>query len=222
MTRRWIVLFCALSFATATPTMAQAAPWNTVDPDTEELTYDDLVNELSRKKRQVRATPTADPFDTVKIHAGLGSVSSFSTFVINGQSVSRYQNGMQIAVGVDLFSDVWFSEAAWRNFGETHVGSEQHMLRELDLKIGYRGKLEGPWAYRLQSGLAQRHLRLDDTIRNIRIDETMPGVFFGAGATASVSPVVSVNFDVTGRTPVIGQTVDKGSVDFNLELKLSL
>lgn len=202
--------------------MAQAAPWNSSDPDTEELTYDDLVNELSRKQRQVRSPTARDPFETVKIHAGLGSVSSFSTFVIDGKSAARYQNGMQIAIGVDLFSDVWFSEAAWRNFGETRSGTEEHLLRELDLKIGYRGDLQGPWSYRLQSGLAQRHLRLSDPSRALNIDETMPGLYLGLGTSARLSPVVSLNFDVSGRTPVINQTVDKGSIDFALEFKLSL
>lgn len=218
MTRRWIVLLCAILI----PTIVQAS-WGTASTDTEELTYDDLVNELSRKNRRMKSRAgQGDPFETVKIHAGIASVSSFSTFVFGGRSHSRYQNGMQIAVGVDLFSDVWFAETAWRNFGETRSGLETHYLRELDLKIGYKNHLEGPWKYRLQTGLAQRHLRLDDPSRDLRIDQTMPGLYLSAGAMANLSPIVSMGFDVSGRSPVVGETVDKGSVDLSIELRLSL
>lgn len=214
--------FLLISFfvAALAPTIAQAAP---MEDGSEELSYDDLINQLSARKKHLQTRSVADPFDEVKVHAGMGLVNSFSTFQLAGHNVSRYQNGLQLAIGVDLFSDRWAAEAAYRNFGITTVGPEEHRLRELDLKFAYRQRFpEGPWGYRLQGGLAQRQLRLTDPTLGYDIDDTTPGLLIGMGLGLQMSPMMSMGFDFTGRAPVIGRTADKGALDFCIELKASL
>lgn len=210
----FFVLFVAS--LTVNPTSAQAS-----DEGYEEVGYDQLVNEISRSHR--RATPEKpDAFDQVKIHAGFGQINSFSTFNVNGKSATRYENGLQISMGVDLFSDKWLGEAAFRNFGMTTSGSETHYLKELDLKLAYHDALNGPWQYRLQGGLSHRYLEFKDSAKNFETKETTPGILAGAGLILQMNKVLSLGFDVTGRSSVLGQSTDRSSLDFGAELKVSL
>jgi hypothetical protein len=197
------------------PTMVQA------DELVQEVTYEDLVQELSARQRPITKS-VESPFDSVKLHAGLGLVNSFSTFRIREKNSSRYQNGMQLSVGVDLFSPNWMAEAAWRNFGLTRQGSEEHYLREMDLKLAFHDAIDSHWNFRVQGGLAHRSLRLTDPQNEYSIDENTPGVLASGGLILQMSPMTSLNFDLGGRVPVISNSVDKGSIDFALELKLTL
>lgn len=191
------------------------------DDGAEELTYDDLVNALASRQKRLQK-PEASAFDDVRVHAGFGLVNSFSTFEIAGKTATRYQNGLQLSAGVDLFSRNWFAETAWRNFGQTKNGSEEHNLRELDLKFGYRDRIDKMWSYRLQAGLADRSLHLSDPAKDIRIDDTTPNVLASGGVALDINSHASLNFDAAAKTPVIGRTADKGSFDFALDLKVSL
>lgn len=209
-------LFALLLFA-AIPTMAQSAP----DSDVEEMTYEDLVDALAARQKRFEPREKS-AFDDVRIHAGLGMVNSFSNFRLLGKNAARYQNGMQLSIGVDLFSPNWFSEAAWRNFGLTTHGPEEHTLRELDLKLGYRDIMEGQWSYRIQGGLANRMLKLSDPTRGLSIDEVTPGFVGGLGASLEMNRSTSLNFDLSGRAPVVGDAVDQGGFDLTIDLKVSL
>lgn len=206
-------------FALLSPTIVHAV----VRGDgSEELTYDDLVNELAAKQHRLRAKSAASPFDDVRVHADFGLMNSFSTFAIGGKNVTRYQNGLQLSAGVDLFSPNWFAETAWRNFGLTVNGPEEHNLRELDMKFGYRDRLNSTWSYRLQAGLADRTLRISDPTNGIAIDDTTPCALGAGGIVLEMGPHASLNFDGSVRAPMIGRTADKGSWDFAIDLKVSL
>ncbi|MBX2989249.1 MAG: hypothetical protein KF802_15280 [Bdellovibrionaceae bacterium] len=211
-----IVLSCLVAFSCLT--MVQSAR---ASEEVEELSYEDLVEQLSSRQK-AQAPPAGSPFDEVRIHPGLGFVNSFSSFQVDGKNLSRNQNGMQLSLGVDLFSPNWMAEVAWRNFGETRAGAEEHYLRELDLKFLHRSPIDANWDYRLQGGLAQRQLRLTDEAKNIRISDDTPAVLGSIGAAARLNSLSSLNFDLGARSPVVGRTADKGSVDFSVELKISL
>ncbi|HRO68682.1 MAG TPA: hypothetical protein PL182_14005, partial [Pseudobdellovibrionaceae bacterium] len=160
--------------------------------------FDDLVNELSARQRRNEGVAAESPFDKIQIHGGMGLINSFSTFQIDGKNSARYQNGLQLSMGVDLFSPNWVAEVAWRNFGLTRDGSEEHSLKEFDLKLGYKDRIEGPWSYRLQSGLAQRELKLTDSMKNIRVEAATPAILASAGAILGMSanaPFISKSAD---------------------------
>ena len=214
---KWIFIACLLllPFGTKAQSHSDAS-------DSEELSYDDLVNELSARQRKQQGIAAESPFDRIQIHGGMGLINSFSTFQIHGKNAARYQNGLQLSMGVDLFSPNWVAEVAWRNFGLTRDGSEEHTLKELDLKLGYKDRIEGPWSDRLQSGLAQRDLKLTDPSRNVRIETTTPALIASASAILEMSKNASLHFEGGGRAPVVDRTSDKGSLDFSLELKISL
>ena len=91
-----------LIFLFIAPTFAQAA----TSSEAQEVTYDDLVSELASRKKKL-TVHEVNPLDEVKIHGGFGMINSFSAFEIAGQKINRYENGMQLSAGVDLFSPNW-------------------------------------------------------------------------------------------------------------------
>lgn len=214
------LLMMTLLIAFSVTTKAQSS--FSSNDEVEELSYEDLVDRLSAKQRLNVSRQVDSPFDRIQIHGGVGIVNSFSTFRIQGKNEARFQNGMQLSAGVDLFSPKWMTEVAWRNFGLNRSGTEEHSLTELDLRVGYRDLIEGPWHYRLQSGLTQRNLRLIDEVQGYEITAQTPALLASAAAILKFSPNASLQIEAGGRAPVIDRTADKGSLDLMMELKISL
>jgi hypothetical protein len=190
--------------------------------DYEEVGYEDLVRQISAKKKSYETKPEVQPFDQVMIHAGLGYVNSFSEMVVNNRNVQRYQNGMELSVGVDLFSDQWFAESSFRNFGVTNYGSEELILKELDLKIGYKNHLQKPFMFRIEGGLANRYLHISDSVQNYGADDTTPMLMGQAGLAAQLSPNISLGLDFSAKSTLVTHTADKSAFDFTFGIKASL
>ncbi|MFP5520014.1 MAG: hypothetical protein ACLGGX_08935 [Bdellovibrionia bacterium] len=187
----------------------------------EEISYEDLVEKLSAKKSKYVPT-TEDPFLGVQIHTGIGFVNSFSYFKINDQVLNRHQNGVQLSLGMDLFSPQWFSEASFRNYGLTETGSEEWTVREFDLRIGYKEQLDGPWGYSLHTGLANRFFDLRDRVKDINESGQTPAMMIGLGVTAKVHRQLQFGFDVINKSPIVGDSADKGSLDLTVKVSASL
>lgn len=200
-----------LALAIACPTLVLAA-------DVEEVSYDDLVNQLNRKKQSYKQSAAHDPFDTLKIHAGLGLITSANQVSTTKGSSTRYQNGFQLSVGIDLFSPEWAAEAALRNFGQASTGSETRSLREFDLKMMNRGSLSSAVGYRLGAGLGTRYLKIEDGAQNISVnDSTATAIIFG-GFEAFASKNMSLGIETGFRTALMNDTADKGSLDMMIRL----
>lgn len=190
--------------------------------DYEEIGYEDLVRQIGAQKRGLESSRQTHPFDEVRIHSGVGYVNSFSQMQINSRNVQRYQNGIQLALGVDLFSKNWFAETSFRNFGLTTYGSEELLLKELDLKLGYKDDIRPNLGFRLQGGLANRYLKINDGSNGVNVDDTTPMMTGSAGIIGQINQYLGFGFDVSGKSALISRTADKSAIDFTLELRASL
>lgn len=190
----------------------------TKNDDSEELSYDQLLQELHQQKSQI-IDDSISTFDAIKIHAGLGYVNSFSQFFVNDTTLERYQNAIQLSLGVDLFSHNWFSEGAFRNYGLTQRGSESIYLKQLDLKIGYKDVIQGPWSFFLTTGLSTRYLDYTDTTKGISISNTTPSLMGSLGILAQLNPNLNFSVETTGRGALIRNTADRSSIDFLMKLE---
>lgn len=175
-----IVLIVAAFFFAST--LVQAAPAAN-SADYEEVSYDDLLNELNAKKKTMIRTQS-NSLDATRIHAGIGYANTFSNISTQQQNFSRHTSGIQLSVGMDLFSTNWYSEGVFRNYGLTSSGSEELTLREVDLKIGYTNRLESIWNYSISSGLSNRFMRFVDPTRNIDVDDVTPSLIISTGFSA--------------------------------------
>lgn len=209
----WLILMA--------PTLVQATTSSLTNKEYEEVSYDDLLNELSAKKRNFTAVKHSS-FDDVRLHTGIGYSNSLTNINAQNQNLTRFATGIQLSVGMDLFSPNWYSEGVFRNYGLTTLGTEEMSLREIDLKVGYTNNLEGIWSYSLSTGLSNRFLRFSDPSQNIDIDDTTPSLAISSGFIAQIHKNVSLGAELSARSAIINRTSDKSSLDFALRLNTSL
>lgn len=200
------------------PTLVQAKDSNS---DYEEVSYDDLVNELKQRKQKLTRIENSS-FDEVRLHAGIGYTNSFTNISANNQNYNRHATGIQLHVGMDLFSPNWYSEGVFKNYGVTSYGTEELTLREIDLKLGYTNKLESIWNYSISSGLSNRFLHFSDSTRNVDVNNTTPSLIIATGFSAQVHKNFSIGAELTSNMPVVNRTADKNSFDFAFRLTTSL
>ena len=193
-------------------TLVQAAT-----PEFEEVSYDDLVNQINLKKSSISEN-SHDPLDELKIHAGFGLISSANSVSIQGQDSFKYQNGFQISLGIDLFSNNWAAETVLRNFGQAGSGSETRSLREFDLKLIRRDFLSGNLSYRLGAGIGNRILKVDDSSQNISVNDNTPCAVLFGGFDSYISKSLSVGIEASLHSSMVNQTADKNSGDLTLRL----
>lgn len=195
-------------------TIVQAADYN-------EVTYDDLLSELRSKTNKIQAKSFSS-FDDITIHAGIGYINSFTQLSYEGSQFVRYQNGIQLAMGVDLFSPFWYAEGVFRNFGVTEYQQEELSLREFDLKLGFKNQLRGPIYLNIGTGLANRYLNFSDSSKQIKFNSSSPNWIITAGIYGQLFKMLSLGVELGAKNAVIPKTYDKGSFDFTLRLSTSL
>lgn len=202
-----------ISLLILTSTLVQAAE------DYQEVSYDDLVNQLNKKKTSV-IRGANDPFDNIQLHAGFGLITSANNVNTGGsRDVLKYQNGFQLSLGIDLFSPNWTAETALRNFGQARSGTETRSLREFDLKLMHRDSLGSDKAgFRLGAGIGNRYLKIDDPDNGININDNTPTALFFGGIDAFASKNLSLGIEAGVRTSMINQTADRSAVDLTVRM----
>ncbi|MGE5086734.1 MAG: hypothetical protein ACM3MG_10570 [Bacillota bacterium] len=200
----------------STSTMVQAASGR----DYEEVSYEDLVGELSHKKDIL--TQSQNSANAPKTHIGIGYANSFSNIAANGQNFNRYSSGVQLSYGMDMGSPRWYTEGIFRNYGSNSNGTEDFSLRDLELKAGYTNIIQNIWNYSLSTGLSTRFMKFSDSSRNINVDETTPSLVVSSGIFAQIHRNVSIGAEVSARTAMTNKPADKDSFDFAFRLNTSL
>lgn len=207
--KSWMRLLCAVSIGILFSTTLVRAT-----EEVKEIGYDELVQQLNQKKSRVIKS-SSDPFDQLKLHAGLGLLTSMNTVNTGGgKDLQKYQNGFQLSLGIDLFSPVWVAEAAIRNFGQAKSGTETRSLREFDLKFMNKDYISSGTGYRLGAGLGTRYLKISDG--DLNIDESTPTALIFGGLDVYASKSVSIGFEGGFRTSMVNRNADKGGMDLSL------
>lgn len=183
----------------------------------EEISYDDLVNQLHQKKSSLIEN-AHDPLDSNILHAGFGLITSANSVNIRGDNTIKYQNGFQLSLGIDLFSPQWAAEAALRNFGQAHSGTESRTLREFDLKLMHRDLLSANTGYRLGAGIGNRYLKINDEVNGISVEDNTPTSIFFAGFDFIANKNMSVGIETGLRMSMINSTTDRNAADMMLRL----
>ncbi len=155
------VIFSAFSIC-ATTANAQSQ----YQDEEEGMDYDTLLQKLSRREI-ADTTPQTDPFENIKIHTGVGLTNStFSLHHPNGDSTFASQRGIQVSLGIDLFSKNWLAEGTFRNFGDSRYENANIGMKEFDLKLLYQSRLASAWAYRIGGGIAARYMNINYSGKN--------------------------------------------------------
>lgn len=207
-----LILF-STSFAVFSSSSSLAA-----NNDGEEIRYEDLVNQLTAKRKASISRSTPDSLDNLKIHAGFGLIGSANSVNINGSNSIKYQNGFQVSLGIDLFSPEWASEVDMRNFGQTKSGTETRSLREFDLKFMNRAMFNSIYGYRLGAGIGNRYLKIEDERNEISINDNTPAGLMLFGLDSMINKNMSVGIEGVFHSSLISRTADRNSLDMTLRL----
>ncbi|MBO9666661.1 MAG: hypothetical protein J7501_07580 [Bdellovibrio sp.] len=217
MTKLKTFQFALISLVTFT---APTIVWATSNSDYTEVSYDDLVNELSRKK------DTADQAERAvnagKAHLGIGYANSFSSISAAGKTFSRHTSGVQVSAGMDLGSPRFYTEGIFRNYGTNDSTTESFSLRELDMKLGYTNVIENIWNYSLATGLSTRFMKYTNSETHGSIDQVTPSLVISSGIFAQIHRNISIGAEISGRTAMINNAQDKDSFDFAFRINTSL
>ncbi len=217
------ILFSLVATILMSTTLVQSAVAAT---DYEEVSYDDLVNQLHEKKNSYRFEGN-DPFQQNKIHVGFGLLTSMTNTEYDGGKSMKYQNGFQLSLGIDLFSPIWAAEGNLRNFGQAHSGTETRSLREFALKLMHRDRFNGArdslngggsLGYRAGFGVGNRYLRISDDINGLVVNDNTPAMVFFGGLDAYASKNFSIGIETDYHASLVGNTADKGALDFTFRL----
>ncbi|UYL08474.1 hypothetical protein B9G69_015630 [Bdellovibrio sp. SKB1291214] len=217
MTKLKTIQFAMVSIATVfSSTMVLAAS----GADYTEVSYDDLVNELSQKKSTYEQT--VKDANGPQSHIGIGYVNGFTNISTGGESFNRHTSGIQLSAGRDLSSRNIYGEVIFRNYGSNDGANEEFSLRELEAKVGYTNQIEGVWNYSVSSGLSARMLKYSNPSKDMSVDETNPSLVIASGIFAQVHRNISVGIEGSARTAMVNKPSDKDSFDFAFRLNTSL
>ncbi|MEK2690638.1 hypothetical protein [Bdellovibrio sp. GT3] len=194
--------------------------WAASGSEYKEVSYDDLVNELSQKKssfEQVKKDANGP-----QSHIGIGYVNGFTNISTEGESFNRRTTGVQLSAGRDLGSRQTYAEAIFRNYGSNDSFNDEFSLRELEGKVGYTNQIEGLWNYSISGGLSARMMKYVNSSKDLHVDETTPAVVVSSGIFAQLSKHISIGVEGSARTALVNKPSDKDSFDFAFRLNTSL
>ncbi len=177
--------------------------------------YDEIVNKLSAYENSKLTDNQAYRSEIrtfSRAHIGLGVAQTFFDADATAlDSNMQNQGGLIINVGVDVLNSSWGLEGSYANFGTQNLANSQIKLREFNIKGLYKPSLNKTWSMRMGLGVSSRFL----DINNPQTSESYktPSGLFLFGLDSYVSQFVSVGADLSFKTAMIHETIDKNSVD---------
>ncbi|WP_413287907.1 hypothetical protein [Bdellovibrio sp. HCB337] len=185
----------------------------------QEVTYEELVNELNTKKSTVERKQKA-PLSAISL--GVGYVHSMTQLNIRHKTSERSQNGLQVAGSMHLDSPNLYAEGVFRNFSGSSITREDLQILQMDGRLGFTNDIVNLWKLNLFTGFSGRLIQASNDQQNYNVNEFTPSLTVGASAMASIHKNVRLGLEVGGRTSILGKNTDKNSVDFALRLDTSL
>lgn len=218
MTTKKLVLFSV--FAAISLCFARAS-WADVDdendyasPDTETQNYDEIVKDLSRvpvqaKSRAKIAASTTSSFENTTIHAGVAYANMFETVDTPTGKIYVGQPGIQVSLGIDLFSEHLSSEGTLLTFGDQTYDGTSVSVKEFDLMFYGKGILAPNIKGKIGGGIAGRYLTL--TKNGSPVQYSTPSSILSFGADYYFAEALSLGGEIAMRNAMVGETVDQRS-----------
>lgn len=187
----------------------------------DEMDYDSIVESLGATTRA--PLEDTDPLANVLLHASLGLASSYISIEPElGSGRSGFLKGIEASFGIDLFSRQWQAEGSVRSFNNDRIDRSTEIgLKEFDLKFLYLGALTRGVKFRTGAGLAARYLNVVNsgaTPLTAQSTYTTPASIFFGGMAAQITRNLSIGADLSLRTALIKETVDKSAVGASLRI----
>ncbi len=193
-----------------------------VEKEYEEVPFDTIVEDLNQHIKQKTKyninEESSDPFDRMTIYTSFGLLQTINFFQFDNETKSRFREGINIGVGVDLFNPNWIAEANIKNYGKSTKPNEVFSLREFDLRLSYRELKANNISYKFVQGLGARYLRFQNLEVQKNYKEQTPIYLLGVSLDSQISKQFSLGFELSGTTALISETVDRNSINLNFKM----
>jgi hypothetical protein len=182
----------------------------------DEVSYDSLVSELTQTNMQ-RSERQISPFDEVRIHTGVSLVTAMTNIAIGNEQLTAINSGMQLSLGIDLFSKYWIAEGSLRSFDDYKDSKQTITLKEFDIKFLHSVPVS---LYNVYGGLglSARYLYLHNNETNVQTDYSTPASVVFLGFNKELSKSVSFGAECSRRATLISDTPDKTAYDLSLRM----
>jgi hypothetical protein len=181
-----------------------------------ELTYEDLVQELSEKKSQVeqynqRAQAT-------KSWMSFGFVTGMAGLNLNGQSSTKYQNGFHVGLAKEMGTANTLFDSHVTYFAPQSNGVERRSLMEVAGKFAYRPRISPQAGLRSGLGMALRNWNISNSSQNLQKNDLTPHFLVYTGMEYFPSQTISLGFDASIRTAIDNSNIDRNGVELALKM----
>jgi hypothetical protein len=137
-------------------------------------------------------------------------VQTANTLLIQERTVSRMEDGVQLGVGIDLFSPEWVAEGVLKNFGRSTQNDGVLALREFDLRLSYLKQApQHRFQMRFANGLGARYLRYTNSLSGFDQFQTTPVYLLGVGFLVPVGSHFDLDFEVQSHLALISDSIDR-------------
>lgn len=206
--------FLTLTLAWLLCLNAQAESYETYDG------YDSIVRELSSNRYETPSAKNEVTLDTVRFHLGVGLISSSVTLDLPNpyKSGSVLMQGFGARFGIDLFSSHWVAESGIRSFNPERFSSHEIHLREFDLLIVYHTAAARTFDINVGGGMTARYLDISGGISgsNFPSQNITPSSVLTLGFDVGLAKTFSIGAQLSYRSPFVGESADRGSLDGGL------
>lgn len=191
------------------------------DDDEDSYTsYDSIVAELKESAEQPEFKPPQEDlnWDEVAIHAGVGVTTAFIHLSNpGGDTLSGLLKGIEAHFGVNLFTRKARAEGVFRSFARDELSSNAMAdLKEFELRAIYSPVLQDRLLLRLGGGISARYLSVQGSGYAQRYSTPASSVL--VGLERKINPTMSVGPDLSYRSAMIADTLDKTSWNASLRL----
>lgn len=186
---------------------------------TEDLrSYEQIVRELtSPAATTTRFESPGDGLDKIRIHASVGATATRVNLKLpDGLPTAASLGGAEAVLGIDLFSQRWIAEGAVRSFTKEDFADNEISLKEFDLRVIHQVPLWKSVDLRMGGGMSARYLSFAESFADkdqVALEYTTPASVFVLGAQTKFNHLVGLTAELSYRSRLISDTVDRNSFD---------
>ena len=181
------------------------------------MDYEAIVDDLNGASHM--RVENMDPWSQALIHSSIGFATTFiDVEPENGPSATGVLTGAEVSFGIDLFSPTWKAEGALRSFNRDRLdGDTSVSLKEFDLKLMHSSPLTSKLRMEIGGGLAARYLTASSPF-TMKSEYTTPASILGVGLRSQLTKIIGLGIDLSLRTPLIDETIDRSSISSSFKV----
>ncbi|GEM_PF-2418853 len=185
--------------------------------NTQELSYDDLINELNYKQYRLNQINSGSSLSQNSM--SLGMVTSFNS-IEGKKSYLQPLQGFEIGFNSDMSSNQYEGRGLFRYFFQNGSADQQASLRELAFQIISHRELNKSWDTYYGGGFSVKHLLLDSPIESL--NELSIQLNAVSGVETKISSTSRLGFELGARFPFGITGHDRFALDGTIRLKTDL